>query len=102
LLEQGDIADLAIEDLRKWQQWQVTDKVLGLKDKPSHSVPIVRRAILRFALSCPDNAAAAAYVTELRAKDARMVADAEELLKLETAAQAPAPPQAATPAPTSK
>ena len=88
LLKQPDIADLAIEDLRKWQQWQVADKVLGLKDEASHNVPIIRRAILRYALSCSGNAAAAAYVAEQRQKDPRMVSDAEELLKLEaTAAQ---------------
>jgi hypothetical protein len=96
LLEQADIADLAIEDLRKWQQWQVAEQVLGLKDKPSHNVPIIRRAILRFALSCPSSKLAADYVAELRRKDARMVSDAEELLKLETAAQPPVKPQAGT------
>jgi hypothetical protein len=99
LLEQADIADLAIEDLRKWQQWQVADKVLGLKDRPSHNVPIIRRAILRFALSCPGNAAASTYVAEMRKKDARMVSDAEELLKLEGAAAqtTTSNPQTATP-----
>jgi hypothetical protein len=89
LLEQSDIADLAIEDLRKWSQWQAADKVLDLRNKPSHNVPIIRRAILRYALSCPENTEAVAYVDDLRKKDARMVKDAEELLKLENAAQAP-------------
>jgi hypothetical protein len=87
LLDQSDIADLAIEDLRKWGQWQVADKVLALRDKPSHNVPIIRRSILRYALSCPENAQAVAFVDEQRKKDARMVKDAEELLKLENAAQ---------------
>jgi hypothetical protein len=96
LLEQADIADLAIEDLRKWHQWSEADKILALKDRPSHNVQIVRRSILRFALSCPDNPAAAAYVAELRKKDARLVSDAEELLKLETAAQAPSKPEASS------
>jgi hypothetical protein len=88
LLDQGDIADLAIEDLRKWQQWQLADHILGLQSKASHNVPIVRRAILRFALACPGKEAAA-YVVAQRKKDPRMVQDAEELLKLD--AQAPAP-----------
>jgi hypothetical protein len=85
LLDQGDIADLVIEDLRKWQQWQVSDRVLGLRNKASHNVPIVRRAILRYALACPGREAAL-FVEEQRKKDARMVQDAEELLKLESAA----------------
>jgi hypothetical protein len=89
LLDQADIADLAIEDLRKWSQWDVADKILKLRDKPSHNVPIIRRAILRYALSCPKNDEAVAYVDDLRKKDARMVKDAEELLKLENAVQTP-------------
>jgi hypothetical protein len=89
LLQQSDIADLAIEDLRKWAQWQMADEVLKLKDKPSHNIPIIRRSILRFALSCPEKPVAVAFVDELRKKDARLVRDAEELLKMETAVQSP-------------
>src|SRR5436305_13221191 len=33
LLDQKDIADLAIEDLRKWAAWNQTDKILGLYGK---------------------------------------------------------------------
>jgi hypothetical protein len=97
LLEQGDVADLAIEDLRKWKAWEVTDKVLELEGKPSHKAPIVRRAILRFALSAADQnqAKAGEFVKEMRNKDAEWVKDVEEILKLET----PAP---ATPASTKK
>lgn len=85
LLDQEDIADLAIEDLRKWNQLEATDKILGLASKKSHDIPIIRRAILRFALSGQDkNKAAADYVEKMRKKDADSVKDAEELLKLET------------------
>lgn len=84
LLDQNDIADLAIDDLRKRQCWDMTDRVLGLRTSKSYEIPIVRRAILRFALGCKDkNKGAASYVDEQRKKDAQMVADAEELLKLE-------------------
>ncbi len=51
LLDQSDIADLGIEDLRKWGCWDMTDSVLELYGKKSHDVPIIRRSILRFALS---------------------------------------------------
>jgi len=96
LLEQGDIADLAIEDLRKWGCWDMTEKVLGLYGQKSHDVPIIRRSILRFALCAREvgadgsvhkdkaNPKAAAFVAELRKKDAEMVENAEELLRLET------------------
>jgi len=82
LLDQPDIADLAIEDLRKWKRWELTDRILGLKDKDSHDVPIIRRSILRFALCSPQKAAKA-YVEEQRKRDEQTVLDAEELLKIE-------------------
>jgi hypothetical protein len=84
LLDQSDIADLAVEDLRKWGCWDMTDRVLGLRDKKDvFSIPIVKRSVLRFALSAKDNAAAKKYVEDLRKADPESVASAEELLKLE-------------------
>jgi hypothetical protein len=87
LLDQSDIADLAIEDLRKWGRWEVADRVLALQGKKSHDIPIVRRSILRYALSCPDQKAAA-FVDEHRKRDPEMVKDTEELLKLEASTPA--------------
>jgi hypothetical protein len=96
LLDQSDIADLAIEDMRKWGCWDMTDAVMELYGKKSHDVPIIKRSILRFALSARDvnadgsvnkdkpNPKAAAFVADLRKKDAEMVESAEELLRLET------------------
>src|SRR5262249_50834880 len=69
LLQQGDIADLAIEDLRKWGRWEVADKVLGLFGKKDHDTPIVQRAILRFALTCPNQPRAKELVNDLRKRD---------------------------------
>jgi hypothetical protein len=83
LLDQNDIADLAIEDLRKWGRWEVAERILALSGKKSHDIPIVRRSILRYALSCP-NQKAAAFVEDQRKRDPEAVKDTEELLKLET------------------
>jgi len=98
LLDQSDIADLAVDDLRKRCCWDMTDRVLGLRNTKAYEVPIVRRAVLRFALGCQDNekddskkAAARTYVDEQRKKDPQMVADAEELLKLEQTPPASTP-----------
>ncbi len=94
LLDHSDIADLAIEDLRKWHEWGLADRVLGLYGKKSHDIPIIRRSILRYALGYlgdaknPKDSAAAKFVADLRMKDPQMVKDAEELLKLETTAPA--------------
>ena len=46
-------------------------------------MPIVRRSVLRFALSFPDVAADSAYVAEQRKTDPQAVSEAEEILKLE-------------------
>jgi hypothetical protein len=84
LLNQKDIADLAVEDLRKWDCKDMTDRILQLQDTEAYkTVPIVRRSVLRFALSFPDVPAAAAFVAEQRTKDPKGVSDVEEILKLE-------------------
>ena len=92
LLDQSDVADFAIDDLRKWQQWQYTDKILELYDKKGYDVPIIRRAIVRYALSCPNTyPKVAPFLAELRRTNPSLVKDVEELLKLETPAPAPTP-----------
>jgi hypothetical protein len=83
LLKQSDIADLAIEDLRKWNRWETCQSILDLYGKRGFDIPIIRRAILRYALSCPEKAAKD-FVEQSRKRDPEMVKDAEELLKLET------------------
>ncbi len=83
MLDQEDIADLAIEDLRKWKVWDKADKVLAVIKTDAYKQPIVRRAVLRYALQCQDNAAASAFVQQRRKEDAKAVEEAEELLKLE-------------------
>lgn len=99
LMAQSDLADLPIEDLRKWKVWELTPTVLAYGATESHAtVPIVARSILKFALAAqqadPKNAAAAAYVQQAREKDAKKVEFLESLLKDEVR---PAPPPAAAP-----
>jgi hypothetical protein len=94
LLDQGDIADLAIEDLRLHRCWEAASQVLDLYGKKSHDVPIIRRYIVRYALSCPKKEAKE-FVIMMRQKDPEMVKDIEEFLKLET--PAPSPPTASQP-----
>jgi len=82
LLEHKDVCDLAIEDLRKWKCWDYTKYILALKDRPTHNLPIVRRAVLRFML-CSPLPEAKAYVAEIRKADEDAVTAAEDLLKSE-------------------
>ena len=86
LVAQPDIADMPIEDLRKWKQWQLTPLILSYANKPSHNtIPINMRAILKFAIAAaqadPKNAAAASFVAQARQQDAKRVEFLEELLK---------------------
>jgi hypothetical protein len=86
LIAQKDIADLAIEDLRKWGCWDVAGTILPLYGKESHNVPIIRRAILRYALSCPAaaNPAVGPFLAERRKDSAKLLEEVQELLNLES------------------
>ena len=84
-MEQKDLGDMAIEDLRKWKCWDMADRVLALRQTEAYKdVPIIRRAVLRFALDCKDHhPGCATYVAEMRKKDPEEVRDQEELLQLQ-------------------
>jgi hypothetical protein len=81
LLPHGDLADQAIEDLRRWGYWDLTSDVLAQFGKPTHSAPIVRRAILRYALSAPGDEARR-FVAAVRLSDPKLVKSVEEMLEL--------------------
>lgn len=82
IVENGDMADMAVEDLRRWQWWGLTKLVLSQYGKPSHAAPLVRQAIVRYAMVCP-NAEAVAFVKQIRQADPKMVARVEESLEFE-------------------
>jgi hypothetical protein len=94
LVEQRDIADLAIDDLRKWGEWSLTEKVLSYFSAESHDVSIVKRAIIKYALRCPEPAARA-FIAEQRKLQPERVREIEELLELEV----PTPSVTPTPKP---
>jgi hypothetical protein len=83
LLNQGDIADLAVEQLRRWKCWDQVDRVLAVRGTDGFKLPIVRKAVLRYCLQCRGKPAAVAHVVECRKADRELVSDVEELLKLE-------------------
>jgi hypothetical protein len=82
MVADGDVADLAIEDLRQWKLWNLTDAVLAQYGKASHASPIVKRAIIRYALCCrlPQ---AQRFVEQVRRQDPATVRDVEEALSYE-------------------
>lgn len=86
LLDQPDLADLAIEDLRKWGYWKAAPKVRGLFGKPGYEVPFVRKAILRYMMRCPASefSDAPTFVAEQRTKNPQWVEEVESLLNAES------------------
>lgn len=82
LLPQGDIADLAIEDLRRWQLWDLNPDVLALYRLKSHDAPLMRRAVVRYALTCPDKSAKD-FIASVRRDKPDLVHDVEESLEYE-------------------
>src|SRR5207247_10470875 len=82
VVPQGDMADMAIEDLRQWQWWDLTADVLAQYAKKSHASPLIRRSIVRYALVCP-HVQAKQFVAKLRQSDAAVVKDVEESLQFE-------------------
>lgn len=86
LATQEDIADIAIDDLRKWKQWDLADFVLDLAARESHSDPLARRAIVKYAIlvaKATGNARATGYVEQVRKVKPQLVKDAEELVEAE-------------------
>lgn len=90
VLDHPDMADFGIEDLRRWQRWEMTDRVLDLQAQKTHSATVVKRAILRFALASPEPRAKE-FVKQQRERDKEWVRDTEELLKIETDTQSTPP-----------
>lgn len=82
ILDVPDMADFACETLRRWQRWEYCDAVLDLEGKAGFDAPLIRHAVLRFALECPSPAAKTFVVVE-RAIDPDRVSEAEEILALE-------------------
>jgi len=83
ILNQGELADIAIEDMRSWKIWDHTDQVIQLYNQKGFDAPIVQRAILRYALSCPPTPASRAFLTQRRKLEPELVQDVLEGLKLE-------------------
>ncbi|QDU61767.1 hypothetical protein Pan216_26320 [Planctomycetes bacterium Pan216] len=81
-LNQPDIADLVIKELRVRGQWEVSDEVLALAEKPKYDHQLMRRAILRYALQCPGDSAKA-YVEKVRKETPQFVKDTEAVLRIE-------------------
>jgi hypothetical protein len=82
VLRQSDIADLAVEDLRRWKTWDLTGDVLALYGKKEYDAPLMQRALVRYALTCP-RPEAVKFADDLRRKDPDLYRDVAEALEFE-------------------
>jgi len=80
VVEQGELADLAVEDLRRWGWWELTGPIVAAFDRKTHQSQLVRRSIVRYALTCP-TAEAKAFVAKTRKSDGGLVTEIEEYLR---------------------
>lgn len=83
VLAQGELADLAAEDLRKLKIWDLTAEVLKLYGQKVNDSVLVRHAIIRYALCAPESKETAAFLKARRAAEADDVKEVEEGLALE-------------------
>jgi hypothetical protein len=90
VVSRGDMADMAVEDLRRWKWWDLTKHILAQYGQPTHAAPLVKNSILRYALTCPD-ADAATFVKNVRASEPALLREVEESLEFERPAPAKKP-----------
>ncbi len=83
MLAQGELADVAIEDLRRFRLWDYTREVLALYGKPGYNSPLMQRAVVRYALSAPQGAATRAFLAERSRAEPDLVKEVEEQLQFE-------------------
>jgi hypothetical protein len=83
MLRQGDLADLAVEDLRRWGMWDLTPEVLAVYGRKGYDAPIMKRAILRYALSCRPTRESNDFLAKRRADEPDLVKEVQESLRLE-------------------
>ena len=82
VVRRGDMADMAIEDLRRWGWWDLSDDIIACHGKATHSAPLVKNAIIRYAVTSKDRPSRE-FLTKLRKTDAALVDEIEESVSAE-------------------
>lgn len=98
LLNRPELADLAIADLARWEDWSIMKRLFDLYDEEAYQIPGIKRSIIRYFDAAmknkpeakdgesevvPEHAKQAAeYYAELKKKDPDMVKSVEQFLIL--------------------
>jgi hypothetical protein len=83
ILTQGELADMAVDDLIRYQWWDLTPQVLGVYGKKGYDAPLMQRAILRYALLCKRTDEVKRFLDERCRTEPDVMKEAEEFLKFE-------------------
>jgi hypothetical protein len=81
-LKQGELADLAIEELRKMKYWGFTQEILNIYGTKGYTAPVMKRAFLRYALTAPKDPVIEKFLAQLETKDSQMILEVKESLGL--------------------
>ena len=81
IIQQGELADLAIDDLRRWKWWDLTTEILAKYEGNPPPPAVVRRGVIRYALTCPGDDTKR-FLVVARGKEPKIVEDIEETLRL--------------------
>jgi hypothetical protein len=82
IINEGELADIAIENLRRWEMWDRTREILGLYGKKGFDAPIMRSTLLRYALCCtPRDALVTRFLEERKKEDPDLMRQLEDELK---------------------
>ncbi|QDT56568.1 hypothetical protein Pan44_46240 [Caulifigura coniformis] len=90
-IERPELADLAIKDLTRWEDWELMPWLVGYYDSPGENAALKRRAIAQYLIAlsqkrAPQNDAVLAtqietakkHLDELKAKDPKVLSDAKK------------------------
>ncbi len=82
LLDRPELADMAIRDLARWQDWSIQNRLMSLYGRDVYNTPAIKAAIIGYlTASTKGNDEAAArgkmYLEELRKRDPKVVRKAQ-------------------------
>jgi hypothetical protein len=83
MIGQGELADIAIEDMRRWDIRDRTRDILSLYGKKGYDAPLMKRTIVRYALCRKDDANARSFLDDRRRAEPELVKEVEEALQFE-------------------
>lgn len=81
-LKQGELADLAVEELRRLKYWGFTSDVLGVYGAKGYTAPVMKRALLRYALSVPSDPMVEKFIAQCELKEPQLLSEVRESLGL--------------------